>query len=79
MSGSVNFLLAYSVPAKHMQAAGKGLDLHVLCGQEPQPGPAAPGAAQTQGRKVDLPEGACDLVVHVPKQVQNQEHWVRLG
>lgn len=79
MSGSVNLLLAYSVPAKLLQAAGKGLDPHVLHGLEPSPGSAAPGAAQTWGRKVALPEGACDLVVHLRRQVQNQEHQVRLG
>lgn len=79
MSGLVNLLLAYSTPAKHLQAAGKGLDPHVPHGQELWPSPAAPGAAWTRGRKVALPKGACDLVVRLPRQVQNHEHQVRLG
>lgn len=72
MSSSVNLLLAYSVAIKLPQAAGKGLYPRVLRGWDPWPGSAVPGAAQTWGKKVALPEGAWDLVVHLPRQVQNQ-------
>lgn len=63
-----------------LQAAGKGLDPHIILGVwDPQLGSVAAGAAQTRGRKVALTMAGCDLVVHRPREVQTQEHQAQNG